>query len=181
MPVPGPRAQRAPLPGYRNPENRTPDFLNRWDEPRPHMQAGRTPGTMVLTLRGMRLATGQVRRLYKQKFNEIIPAGPYDQVTLAPSNLVPPSHHAGVDITMGYRYMIRSTYVGAGDGLSRWGGTGRPLHQSTQMKHVNPTPTLGAGNKSRGRPTVRNRLTSFGSRVPTINQPLPAAQGQPNG
>jgi hypothetical protein len=179
MPVPGPRAQRAPLPGYRNPEQRTPTFINRWDEPVPTIQLGRSPGTMLMTLRGQRLATGQVRRLYKQKTNEIQPGAPYNQVALTPSSSNPAAHHQPVGISQGWRYMISSRYIGAGDGLSRWGGTGRPLHQkSTSFRHVNPTPTLGAGNKSRGRPTVRNRLTSFGSRVPTINSVLPAAEGQ---
>lgn len=38
------------------------------------------------------------------------------------------------------------------------------------------TVTRQVGNKP-SQPTVRNRLTSFGSRVPPLNQPSPNAQG----
>lgn len=174
MPVPGPRTQFGPDPGYRNPEGREPDFINRWDIPSPVMFAGETPGTKVVDLRGMRLAPGQIRRLYKQMVN-YIPATPaYSWTQNRPQPGSPESNGVhGFEITRALRYMTRSLYMGAGiDNTESWGA-----HTYIQPRHVNPAVTTGAGNGARSQPTVRNRLTSFGSRVPTLNGTVDAAQG----
>lgn len=175
MPVPGPRTQFGPDPGFRNPEARAPDFINHWERPGPIMFPGETPGTKILTLRGMRLAPGQIRRLYKQMVN-YIPAQPgysWTQNRPQPGNPIT-AGVAGFQITRGWRYMTRSLYMGAGiDNTEHWGA-----HTYVQPKHINPTPTVGAGN-TRNNPTVRNRMTSFGSRAPVLNSRVVAAQGSP--
>jgi len=177
MPVPGPRTQFGPDPGYRNPEATAPDFINRWLAPRPIFFAGETPGTKILTLRGMRLAPGQIRRMYKQTVNYIGATPPYSWTANAPQpgrGIVTPQP---MQITRAWRYMTRSLYMGSGidnsEGTSgAWGN-----HTYVTPKHINPTPTVGAGN-TRNNPTVRNRLTSFGSRAPTLNARVAAAQGE---
>jgi hypothetical protein len=170
MPVAGPRHQRGPDPGYRNPEHQDPTMFNRWLNPHPVMVAGRSPGTMVVCLNGFVLAAGQIRRLYKQKINQIVPAGPYNQVTLSPTPSNPSNHRQPIEVTRGWRYLAGSSYQGAGDNSQHWGG--HTVVSQTQVK-----PTVTAGHGGRNRPTVRNRLTSFGSRVPTLNGVVDGASG----
>jgi hypothetical protein len=169
VPVPGPRAQRAPLPGYRNPEGETPTRINHWLYPKPVYFAGQTPGTKIVFLGGFRLAAGQIRRLWKPMVNQIIPATTYNQTTLSPSPDVPRDSQPPVEITRGYRYMVSTRNQGSGDNLTYWGA-----HSVVPIQQVKPTVTRGHGG--RNRPTVRNRLTSFGSRVPTLNGPVEGAQ-----
>jgi len=64
----------------------------------------------------------------------------------------------------------RATYMGRGAGTSAT-ITGAPRRIVLARARVSPI-TRQAGNAP-SRPTVRNRLRSFGSRVPTINQPSP--------
>jgi len=176
MPVPGPRTQFGPDPGFRNPEATTPTFINHWDGPHPVSYAGETPGMMVLTRRGMVLAAGQIRRMYKQAVNYIPASPPYSWTGNGPQPGRPEAAPPPFEITRAWRYLTRSMYMGAGsDNTEHWGG-----HTYVTPQHINPTPTVGAGN-TRNNPTVRNRLTSFGSRAPTLNQRVQAAQGADNG
>jgi hypothetical protein len=143
----------------------------------PIAQFGRSPGLMWLTRRGNVLAAGQVRRLWRQLVNLIEPQAPYSWTHSAPNpdRAEFSSGHA-VGITRALRYRTLSLYMGAGHDNTRLTG----LH-STVLPHQRRSPqargkrvTVAAGSV-RGRPTVRNRMTSFGSRVPTLNEPSPAA------
>lgn len=172
MPVPGPRTQFGPVPGYDNPEGSTPDFFHRIFH-RPVLYPGQTPGTMVVLLQAFTLAPGQVRRMWQQAINEVRPAEPYDVVSMAPAPGRPIARPPKVGVTRALRYMASSRYLGVGDSLTDWGA-----HTIVNPQHINPTPTVGAGN-TRGNPTVRNRLTSFGSRAPVLNpEQVPAAIDQ---
>lgn len=168
MPVPGPRTQYGPEPGYRNPDLELPDRFNRWDVPGPVWWPGETPGTMFITLRGMRLAAGQIRRLWRQSVDVIPAQSPISWSANGPAGNSPPMF----GITRALRYMTRSVYSGAGIDNSRFEG----LHTRITKVNRGMPVTLGAGNV-RNRPTIRNRMTSFGSRVPTLNQPVKAAEG----
>ena len=169
MPVPGPRTQTGPDPGYRNPGLEAPDKFNHWNRPGPVWWPGRTPGLMTVTLRGCILAVGQIRRMYKQSVNFIPGQAPISWTNNGPTNS--PVH--GVGITRALRYMTRSVYEGQGIDNSRYVGMHSPIQHQVRSKTV----TVGRG-QTRSRPTVRNRMTSFGSRVPTLNQAADAAQGQ---
>lgn len=172
MPTPGPRTQFGPDPGYRNPENRSPDFFNLWDRPGPVWWPGRSPGTMVMTLRGCKLGFGQIRRLWKQSVDYVAAQGPYSWSENDTTGETGP----GVDITRALRYMTRSVYIGAGLDHSRYD----ELHTVVNKQNMYKTVTVNAG-QVRNRPTIRNRLTSFGSRVPTLNQAVSAAESQQPG
>jgi hypothetical protein len=69
--------------------------------------------------------------------------------------------------------MTRSVYEWGGTDNSRFAGMHTPVGKRNMYKTV----TINVGQK-RSMPTVRNRLTSFGSRVATLNQPVEAAQSQ---
>lgn len=170
MPVPGPRTQTRSLPGYANPGGETPDRF-RLEAPRPTMQPGRSPGTTLVSLRGNVLAAGTVRRLWRQSINYIAGQSPYSWTDSAPSpgrpEFAPPR---GFEITRALRYMTRSLYIGGGVDNSRYSG----LHTAFRPRVRSKPATTGAG-AVRSRPTVRNRLTSFGSRVQPINPRVPAA------
>jgi hypothetical protein len=81
--------------------------------------------------------------------------------------------YRGLDITRALRYMTRSVYARSGEDNTRFPG----LHTRILMRSRSKPVTIGAG-QVRTRPTVRNRMTSFGSRVPTINQAVPAAEAE---
>lgn len=174
MPTPGPRTQFGPDPGYRNPEGRAPDLFNLWDRPGPVWWPGRSPGTMVLTLRGCKLGVGQIRRLWRQSVNFHGAFKSYSWTDNGPQG--GPSSTHGVDITRALRYMTRSTYIGGGVDHSRFD----ELHTLVNKQNFYKTVTINQGQK-RNSPTVRNRLTSFGSRVPTLNQAVSAAEDQQPG
>jgi hypothetical protein len=169
MPVPGPRTQARPDEGYRNPESRAPDFFNHWLRPAPIRWPGRSPGYQVISLRGCILGVGQIRRLWRQTVNLVPAQGDFSWTNNA--NDAPGG--GPVDITRALRYMTRSVYAGAGIDHTRFDA----LHTSVSKVNVYKTVTVGRG-QSRGRPTVRNRMTSFGARVPTLNQRVQAAQSQ---
>lgn len=169
MPTPGPRSQLGPDPGYRNPEGRAPDLFNQWDRPGPVWWPGRTPGAMMLSLRGCRLGVGQIRRLWHQSVNF---HGAFPAFSWTANGSVGKSTE-GVGITRALRYMTRSTYIGGGVDHSRFD----ELHTLVNKQNFYKTVTVNQGQK-RNAPTVRNRLTSFGSRVPTLNQQASAAQDQ---
>lgn len=178
MPIPGPRTQRAPLPGYRNPDAETPTKFQLWDRPEPVAQPGRSPGLSLITLRGCVLAPGQIRVLWRQSVNLISAQAAYSWTRSAPSPEHPASSTRGVDITRALRYRTRSVYIGGGIDNSRFAGLHTAISPRGQrsLESRGRRVTVAAGSV-RGRPTIRNRLTSFGSRVPTLNQPVQAADG----
>jgi hypothetical protein len=174
MPVPGPRTQAGPDPGYRNPRREGMTRTNLWGRPAPVSQEGRTPGRMQTSLRGNVLGRGQIRKLWRQTVN-YMPAQP-DFSWTANRHLLDPTSARGFQLTRALRYMTRSVYMGSGIDNTRFAG----LHTVIKPRINSKPVTLGAG-QVRTRPTVRNRVTSFGSRVPTINQPIQAAEDQQNG
>lgn len=179
MPVPGPRTQFAPLPGYNNPGGEAPDRLNQWFFPSPLAVAGQSAGTSIISLRGCRLAAGQVRRLYRQSVNMIAASPPYSWTANGPT--VRPFQGA-VGVTRALRYMTRSTYIGGGTDNARFAG----LHTAISPRQQRSAQSRGhrvtvAAGSVRNRPTVRNRITSFGSRVAPLNGMVPAAQDTGSG
>lgn len=177
MPVPGPRTQSGPDPGYRNPGMEQPTRINLWNRPGPIWWPGRTPGTMTFSLRGNVLGPGQIRRLWRQSVNFMAAQPPYSWT--ANGNSFSPPH--GVGITRALRYMTRSVYERAGSDNTRFAGLHTQVLQTGRVRSTNTThPTVGAG-QVRARPTVRNRMTSFGSRVPPLNQAVQGAESQQPG
>lgn len=147
--------------------------FNHWDRPPPVAQMGCTPGLTYVTLRGMVLGAGQIRRLWRQSVNVIRAQASYSWSENAPQPGRPLAMSGpGPDgITRSLRYMTRSVYVGSGIDNTRFSGLHTRIYPRVKSKPV----TLGAG-QVRTRPTVRNRITSFGARVPTINQPVQGAE-----
>lgn len=173
MPAPGPRTQYGPVPGYTNPDGQHPTRLNRWDRPPPVAQMGRTPGLMQMSTRGMVLGAGQIRRLWRQSVNLINAQAGYSWSTSSPSPGRPVVQPPAIGVTRALRYMTRSIYMGSGIDSTRFSGLHTRIYPRVRSKPV----TLGAG-QVRTRPTVRNRMTSFGSRVPAINQSVQGAESQ---
>lgn len=172
MPVPGPRNQFGPLPGYDNPNGEKPTRINHWNAPSPIAWPGESPGLTEISLRGCVLAYGTIRKLWRQSVNYIPAAAAYSWTANGPAQ----SDTHGFQITRALRYMTRSVYVGAGIDNTRFDEMHTKIVNGVDYKTV----TIGAGNV-RNRPTVRNRMTSFGSRVPTLNQVSPAAEPTNNG
>jgi hypothetical protein len=144
-----------PVPGQpRNPFGQRP---NRWHE-RPHVfvqRPGASPGLMdVDDTRVDTAAPGTIRRLWEQAVN-MIPAPPPFPVAAAPTT-----------ITRALRYKASTIFLRAGNSATRFGAR-RPI---TPPRHNMRPVTIAAGNQQ-GRPTVRNRMTSFGRRVPPVNPP----------
>lgn len=176
MPVPGPRTQFRPLPGYTNPDGEHPDRINLWKRPGPIAEPGRSPATMIRSLRGQVLGSGQVRRLWRQTVDYVAPQNPYSWTANSPAPGRPAFTSGGFAITRALRYMTRSIYIAGGTDNTRFGA----LHTTIQPRVHSKPVSLGAGG-SRNRPTVRNRLTSFGSRVTPLNSKVPAASGGSDG
>ena len=145
--------------------------VNSWGRPAPVAQMGRTPGLMEVTLRGNVLGACQIRRLWRQSVNLINAQAPYSWTNDGVVN----GRTEGVGITRALRYMTRSLYMGSGIDNTRYAGLHTEIYPNVKSMPV----TLGAG-QVRTRPTVRNRVASFGSRVPTINQPIQAAEDTNN-
>lgn len=148
-----------PVPGVeRNPDGVT--RFNRFRERRQVFVArpGNSPGLMDIDTRVDTAAAGTVRRLWEQAVT-MIPAPPPFPVAAAPTT-----------ITRALRYRASSLFRRAGNDNTRFGAR-RPI---IPPRHHSRPVTIAAGNQQ-GRPTRRNRMTSFGSRVPTVNQPSPAA------
>lgn len=169
MPVPGPRTQHGPDPGYTNPGNEEPTRFNMWGRPAPVAKMGETPALMYIDLRGNILGIGQIRRLWKQAIGYIPAQAPYSWTTNR--NDASPGDARGFQITRNMRYMTRSLYMGSGIDNTRFAG----LHTAIMPRVRSMPVTLGSG-LVRSRPTVRNRITSFGSRVPPINSQVAAAE-----
>lgn len=176
MPIPGPRTQFGPDPGYRNPDNAAPTLFNLWDRPGPIFWPGRSPGAMFVTLRGNVLGAGQIRRLWRQAIDYIAAQDDYSWTQNGLSGGGNHGRPVGVGITRALRYMTRSVYLGQGLDNSRYAA----LHTVVNKQNVYKTVTVNAGQR-RSAPTVRNRMTSFGSRVPTLNQQVQAAESQSPG
>ena len=115
------------------------------------------------TLRGMILAGGQLRYLWKQKV--AYTPGPPPFSTTANRAVGSVSTARGFQLTRALRYMTRSLYMGAGSDSTRLS----ELHSSIGMRARSKAVTVGAGQQ-RGKPVTRNRLTSFGSRVTPMQQ-----------
>lgn len=179
MPTPGPRNQFGPDAGYRNPGFEQPDKFNQWGRPGPVYWPGRSPGMMAITLRGCIMAVGQVRTLWRQTVDFIPAQGDFSWTAngRGSSGVDDKIGHARVvDLTRNLRYKTQSFYIGAGIDNSRYEGIHSIIRKQNMYK-----PVTVAGGSVRGRPTVRNRLTSFGSRVPTLNQAMSAAENQSPG
>lgn len=177
MPAPGPRDQLGPsIANYRNPDGENPSRVNRWLAPDPIAVPGESPGLMVLDRRGMVLGAGQVRHHWRQSINETIPADPYNRVTMSPAPGRPGGINRPIGVTRALRYMARTLYMGSGNDNSRYAN----MHTVITHKSRGMPVTLGAGTVQ-NRPTVRNRMTSFGSRVPVLNSRVPAAENLPGG
>jgi hypothetical protein len=174
MPVPGPRGQTGPDPGYFNPGMEQPNRFNLWDRPAPVTEPGRSPGMMIISRRGNVLGVGQIRRLWRQAVDVIPAQSPYSWSTNSPAPGRPAMDYQLFGITRALRYMTRSVYIGAGNDGTRYAELHTVVKKSNRHKPV----TIGGGQVP-GRPTIRNRMTSFGSRVPALNNVVVAASNQP--
>jgi hypothetical protein len=149
-----------PVPGQpRNPHGTT--TLNRFHERRQVFVArpGASPGLMdVDDTRVDTAAHGTIRRLWEQAVN-MIPAPPPFPVAAAP-----------LGITRALRYKASTTFHRSGNENTRFGAK-RPF---VVARHNQRPVTIAAGNQQ-GRPTVRNRMSSFGSRVTPVNNPSRSA------
>ncbi len=174
MPVPGPRTQHGPDPGYTNPHHEVPTRFNQWNRPAPVADMGRSPGLMQFTRRGNILGPGQIRRMWRQSVNYIAAQPPFSWSENAPQPGRPLTNGVQVpNVTRAFRYMTRSIYMGSGIDSTRFSGLHTRIYPRVRAKPV----TVGAG-QVRTRPTVRNRITSFGQRVPTLNQPVQGAENE---
>lgn len=166
MPVPGrprnaggteTRFHRGPVLRYHGHDT---DLVRFEERPRVFVpDPGYTPGVQDIDPAADASGGGTIRRLWRQAVN-FIPAPPPFSWTENPPL-----------ITRALRYKASSVFRGAGSSNTRFGAP--RLH--VQPRHNMRPVTLAAGNLQ-GRPAVRNRLTSFGSRVPTVNRPSRAAQ-----
>ena len=173
MPTPGPRSQFGPDPGYNNPGLEQPNRINFWKRPGPLYWPGRSPGLTMVSLRGNILGAGQIRRWWRQSINLIPAQAPYSWTGSSPSPDHPTDNYGGVGITRALRYLTHSLYIGGGLDHSRYDALHTVVNKQNAYKQV----TVNVG-QVRGRPTIRNRLASFGSRVPTLNQTVMAAENQ---
>lgn len=171
MPIPGPRTQTGPVPGYDNPGYEQPHRFNDWERPGPVAWPGESSGLSIVSRRGMVLGEGQIRRFWKQSVDLIAAAAPYSWTGNGPSPDHPSVSMGGVGITRALRYMTRSVYAIGGVDNTRYPGLHTRIPKFNRGKRV----TVNAGQRQ-GTPTVRNRMSSFGSRVPTLNQPSQDAQ-----
>jgi hypothetical protein len=170
VPVPGPRTQNRDLTA-RNPDGEHMRFFERtpyhgipW--------LGRSAATMERTLRGCVLAAGQIRKLWRQSVTYYAGQAPYSWTDNRPRPDAP-SYNAphGFGITRALRYRTLSVYAWGGADNSRFS----ELHTVVLPRARSKPVTVPAGAK-RTAPTVRNRLTSFGSRVTPVNSKVDAAE-----
>lgn len=153
----------------RNPLNQNTNKWNRWNEPQPVAVLGSTPGLMEYYRAPGITAFGVIRRMWKQSVNDI-GASPYSWLTMRPGYGRPISYGRAIGVTRAWRYLCSSLYMQAGADNTAF----RVAHTEIIAKHKMPPVTVGAGTMS-GRPVIRNRMSSFGSRVPPLNQRAPAA------
>lgn len=174
MPVPGPRfGQDRSAQGYGNPDEQLPlRFLRVL--PRFLAWAGQSPGLMETDLRGMVLLPVQVRRFWRQAIDYVAPQAPSSWTSNTPGPPGGPGDAfqvVGQGITRALRYKTQSFYVAAGTDGTRFS----ELH-TVVLPHARGKPVTVAAGSVRYAPTVRNRLTSFGSRVPPLNPRVSAAE-----
>lgn len=122
------------------------------------VRSGETPGTMELDTGAHVQAAGTIREFWRQSVHPV-PAPPPYPVAAEP-----------VQITRALRYKASTNYLPAGSLNSRFGG----MHTTIVQASRQPAPTASAGTRQ-GRPTVRNRMESFGSRVTPLNPRVAAA------
>lgn len=148
----------------RNPFGQTPDRID-LDKPRHPVVFGRTAGTMFTELRGEVQAPGQIRHMWRQAVNYVAAFAPYSWTVNGA--IVSPMSARGFQITRAFRYLTRSLYMGSGIDNTRLS----ELHSAVtpQVRHK---PIVVNAGQQRNKPVARNRLTSFGARVPTLNQPV---------
>jgi len=125
------------------------------------VRPGETPGTSETDRSTGIEAAGQIRRLWHQLISPV-PAPPPFPVSAAP--------FTGQRTI---RYRAQSVYRRAGNQLRFARGGVQGLHTVIVQQSRQDRPTIGTG-QNRNRPTVRNRMTSFGSRVPPLNPRVPA-------
>jgi hypothetical protein len=106
-------------------------------------------------------APGQIRRLWRQAVN-YVPAGPI--VSWSKNDAAGDPTTPG-DITTALRYKASTVFRGSGSMSTRFGAPRTVVTPSNKEGRV----TQSAGNLA-ARPTLRNRLSSFGSRVPPVNK-----------
>lgn len=186
MPIPGPRNQFGPLPGYRNPLNpgvdepaglmEYPRRFNLWLRPPPVVRLGMTPGVQFITRRGEILGDGFIRYYWRQAVNYVAAQAPYSWTVNSPDPSRPglQSSYGGYQVTRALRYMTRNIGInGATSGVdnTRFEGLHTPIAPRSRRSLASRGQKVTvAGGSVRVRPTVRNRTTSFGSRVPPINK-----------
>jgi len=131
------------------------------ERPRVHVVVpGQSPGTMEQDDSAPELVGfGRIRRLWRQTLSGQ-PGPPPVPVSQLPAIF-----------TRALRYKASSTYKEAGSSNTRL----TMLHTVVRHTARMPRATLTAGTR-RARPTIRNRMTSFGSRVQPLNPRVPAAQ-----
>jgi hypothetical protein len=144
----------------RNPFGQSPHRFE-LEAPRHPVQEGRTPATMRRTLRGMILALGQIRHDWRQTVGYIDGPPPFSWTS---SGVGGPTGRA-FQVTRALRYLTRSLYMGAGIDNTRFA----ELHSAIPPQTRSPVVTTGGGQQ-RNKPVTRNRLTSFGARVPTLQE-----------
>lgn len=76
------------------------------------------------------------------------------------------------EITRPLRYKVRSLFRGAGNSASMTNAKPRPV----RVRQARMTAIVRLAGNAPAKPSIRNRLTSFGSRVPPVNPPSPNAQ-----
>lgn len=142
-----------------NPLGQTPTRFR--ERPRVHVvEPGRSPGTMEVDKRfDPDTASGTIRRLWRQVLAGV-PGPPPVPVSQLPA-----------EYTRALRYRAQSLYRPAGSTNSRFS----MLHTVIAQRSRQPRAVYSAGTR-RARPTVRNRMQSFGSRVEPLNRRAPAAQ-----
>lgn len=128
------------------------------------VRPGETPGTSEHDRSTGIEAPGQIRRLWHQLISPV-PAPPPFQVSAAPFT----GQRA-------IRYRSQSVYRAAGNMLRFVRGDAQGLHTVIVNQSRQDRPTIGTG-QNRNRPTVRNRMSSFGSRVPPLNPRVAADAG----
>lgn len=123
---------------------------------------GETPGTLEYDRSTGVLDSGTIRRLWRQLVSPVPPP--------------PPVNVAAAPFTgqRAIRYKAQSLYLPAGNQQS-FARDGIPgLHTVIVQATRQDRPTIGAG-QNRNRPTVRNRMASFGSRVQPLNPRVEAS------
>jgi hypothetical protein len=142
-----------------NPLGETPTRFR--ERPTVHVvEPGRSPGTMEVDRRfDPAVAGGTIRRLWRQVLSGM-PAPPPVPVSQLPA-----------EFTRSLRYRAQSLYLPAGSQNTRFS----MLHTVIAQRSRQLRPVYSAGTR-KARPVVRNRMSSFGSRVQPLNKPAPAGQ-----